>query len=176
MPEGPLTLQDDGTAAEQADLRYLWQGHDTPSEISRDSSGSGGPRQDSGRVVEESLYSLTRCFGDLYAQHHGVSAEPEVRIVTLDELEAAGWRTPLVLLGTGSVRDLCQASSPSQWAASPLVPPSGAKPAPLLQRTEALVKALTDLTDLTLTSSLTLTRLSSRRRTSAPPPRLAGPR
>ena len=111
MPEGPLTLQDDGTAAEQADLRYLWQGHDTPSEISRDSSGSGGPRQDSGRVVEESLYSLTRCFGDLYAQHHGVSAEPEVRIVTLDELEAAGWRTPLVLLGTGSVRDLCQASS-----------------------------------------------------------------
>ena len=55
-------------------------------------------------MVEESLYSLTRCFGDLYAQHHGVSAEPEVRIVTLDELEAAGWRTPLVLLGTGSVR------------------------------------------------------------------------
>ena len=64
-----------------------------------------------------------------------------MRIVTLDELEAAGWRTPLVLLGTGSVRDLCQASSPSQWAASPLVPPRGAKPAPLLQRTEALVKA-----------------------------------
>ena len=47
VPEGPLTLQDDGTAAEQADLRYLWQGHETPSEISRDSSGSGGPRQDS---------------------------------------------------------------------------------------------------------------------------------
>ena len=159
MPEGPLTLQDDGTAAEQADLRYLWQGHETPSEISRDSSGSGGPRQASGRVVEDSLYSLTRCFGDLYAQHHGVSAEPEVRIVTLDELEAAGWRTPLVLLGTGSVRDLCQASSPSQWAASPLVPPSGAKPAPLLQRTEALVKArtLTLTLTLTLTQTLTLT-------------------
>ena len=47
MPEGPLTLQDDGTAAEQADLRYLWQGHETPSEISRDPSGSGGPLQDS---------------------------------------------------------------------------------------------------------------------------------
>ena len=77
-----------------------------------------------------------------------------MRIVTLDELEAAGWRTPLVLLGTGSVRDLCQASSPSQWAASPLVPPSGAKPAPLLQRTEALVKART----LTLTLTLTLTQ------------------
>ena len=82
-----------------------------------------------------------------------------MRIVTLDELEAAGWRTPLVLLGTGSVRDLCQASSPSQWAASPLVPPSGAKPAPLLQRTEALVKArtLTLTLTLTLTQTLTLT-------------------
>ena len=31
-----------------------------------------------GRVVEEALFGLTRCFGDLYAQHHGVSAEPEV--------------------------------------------------------------------------------------------------
>ena len=80
-----------------------------------------------------------------------------MRIVTLDELEAAGWRTPLVLLGTGSVRDLCQASSPSQWAASPLVPPSGAKPAPLLQRTEALVKARTLTLTLPLPLPLTLT-------------------
>ena len=57
------------------------------------------------------------------------------------------------------MRDLCQASSPSQWAASPLVPPSGAKPAPLLQRTEALVKArtLTLTLTLTLTQTLTLT-------------------
>ena len=107
VPEEPLTLQDDGTAAEQADLRYLWQTRG-PRQDRSGSPGSGGPRQASGRVVEESLYSLTRCFGDLCAQHHGVSAEPEVRIVTLDELEAAGWRTPLVLLGTGSVRDLCR--------------------------------------------------------------------
>ena len=34
-------------------------------------------------MVEESLYSLTRCFGDLYAQHHGVSAEPEVATLLL---------------------------------------------------------------------------------------------
>ena len=73
----------------------------------------------------------------------------QVRIVSLHELRAAGWRTPLVLLGTGAVRDLCQAASPSDWAAGPLVPPpdasggggGGAKQSSLLQRAEALVQA-----------------------------------
>ena len=72
-----------------------------------------------------------------------------MRIVSLHELRAAGWRTPLVLLGTGAVRDLCQAASPSDWAAGPLVPPpdasggggGGAKQSSLLQRAEALVQA-----------------------------------
>ena len=72
-----------------------------------------------------------------------------MRIVSLHELRAAGWRTPLVLLGTGAVRDLCQAASPSDWAAGPLVPPpdapggggGGAKPPSLLRRAEALVQA-----------------------------------
>ena len=88
VPEGPLTLEDDGTASEQADMRYLWHGHTTPaSEAARDSAGSDASfhavQRSGGRVVEEALFSLTRCFGDLYAQHHGVSAEPEVRIVSL---------------------------------------------------------------------------------------------
>lgn len=71
----------------------------------------------------------------------------QVRIVSLLELSAAGWRTPLVLLGTGAVRDLCEAASPSDWAAGPLVPPpgasggGGANQPSLLQRAEALVQA-----------------------------------
>mgnify|MGYP002820690330 FL=1 len=82
VPEAPLTLEDDGTASEQADLRYLWHGHTTPSEAARcsadaDTSAHASERS-GGRVVEEALFGLTRCFGDLYAQHHGVSAEPEV--------------------------------------------------------------------------------------------------
>ena len=93
-------------------MRFLWHGHGTnETQALRDALGSQGAEAEAeaaakahahtsqrsgGRVVEESLSSLTRSFGDLYAQHHGVISEPEVRIVALHELREAGWRTPLV--------------------------------------------------------------------------------
>ena len=51
IPEAPLTLEDDGAASEQADMRLLW--HGVPPRAARDGPSARSPRGARGRVVEE---------------------------------------------------------------------------------------------------------------------------
>lgn len=49
---------------------------------------------------------MTRSLGDFYAHHHGVTWEPETRVLPIDRIAQRKWREPLLMLASDGVWDL----------------------------------------------------------------------
>ncbi len=93
-------------------------------------AASGPGAGETTTVVEEQAITMTRSLGDFYAHHHGVTWEPETRVLPLDRIAGRKWREPLLVLASDGVWDL--------WAfdqvAEELISPDNADPSLMATR------------------------------------------
>ena len=69
-------------------------------------AGGGDGASVTTTVVEEQAITMTRSLGDFYAHHHGVTWEPETRVLPIDRIAQRKWREPLLMLASDGVWDL----------------------------------------------------------------------
>ena len=98
-------------------------------------------------TVEEHSIAMTRSLGDFYSHHYGVTCEPELRELRLDEHVAAkGWLACGLLLASDGVWDLWR----YEEVAAQLLPSSTAAPGtprPILSTVGSFVEATRALGD-----------------------------
>uniref|UniRef100_A0A7S3AX32 PPM-type phosphatase domain-containing protein n=1 Tax=Haptolina ericina TaxID=156174 RepID=A0A7S3AX32_9EUKA len=69
--------------------------------------GVPGPAGDAQRtVVEEQTITMTRSLGDFYPHRHGLTYEPEMRVLPLTFLSKRNIKSPLLLLASDGVWDI----------------------------------------------------------------------
>jgi hypothetical protein len=70
-------------------------------------------------VVEEQAITMTRSLGDFYAHRHGLTWQPDVRIMPLTKIMHNKWQHPLLMLASDGVWDLWGFDEVSEQLVSP---------------------------------------------------------
>jgi len=65
-----------------------------------------GEEGETSTMVEEQAITMTRSLGDFYAHHHGVTWEPETRVMPIARIAERNWRQPSLMLASDGVWDL----------------------------------------------------------------------
>jgi len=106
-----------------------------PSETVTVAARPGGPgsQESHATTVEEQAITMTRSLGDFYAHHHGVTWEPETKVMPLSRIAERKWRQPCLMLASDGVWDLWNYNE----VVDELVSPENADPARMARRAAA---------------------------------------